>query len=134
MNLHSLKVPHIICKAHDATHREIPQRLGADRVIIPEWEMADKLALGLTSAGIMEYIELSEEYGIVEMEPPEAWLGKSIRELDLRSRYGINVLALRHGESISIPPDISLPIDSGCTLTLLSSYSTLNKLQKKDAP
>ena len=134
MNLHSLKVPHIICKAHDATHREILQRLGADRVIIPEWEMADKLALGLTSAGIMEYIELSEEYGIVEMEPPEAWLGKSIRELDLRSRYGINVLALRHGESISIPPDISLPIDSGCTLTLLSSYSTLNKLQKKDTP
>ena len=130
MNLKNLGVPYIICKAHDNTHREILERLGADRVIIPEWEMADKLSLGLTSAGIMEYIELSDEYGILEIQPPDNWIGKSIRELDLRSKYGINVLAMRQGEEIHIPADINQPIKAGCTLTLLSSYEVLNRIQR----
>ncbi len=129
MNLKTLNVPYIICKAHDNVHRKILERLGADRVIIPEWEMADKLALGLTSAGIMEYIELSDRYGIVEMAPPESWVGKSIRALDIRSRLSINVLAVRQGDSISIPPDIDQPIVSDSTLTLLSSYEALSKLK-----
>ena len=76
MNLKTLGVPFILCKAHDDTYREILERLGADRVIIPEREMADKLAKGLTTAGVMEYIELSDEYGIVEMSPPPNGLGK----------------------------------------------------------
>ena len=84
MNLKTLGVPYIMCKAHDDTYREILEKLGADRVIIPEWEMADKLSLGLTSAGVLEYIELSEEYGIVEMATPASWAGKSIRKLALR--------------------------------------------------
>ena len=129
MNLKTLNIPYIICKAHDNIHRKILERLGADRVIIPEWEMADKLALGLTSTGIMEYIELSDRYGIVEMAPPESWVGKSIRTLDVRSRLGINVLAIRQGDSISIPPDIDKPIEKDSTLTMLSSYECLSKLK-----
>ena len=69
MNLKALNVPFILCKAHDDTYKDILEKLGADRVIIPEREVADKLALGLTHAGVMEYIELSREFGIVEMEP-----------------------------------------------------------------
>ena len=106
MNLKSLGVPYILCKAHDDTYREILEKLGATRVIIPEREMADKLSLGLTSAGIMEYIEISDEYGIVEMAPPEAWIGKCIRNLDLRRKYNANVIALRQGDDLCIPPDI----------------------------
>ena len=98
MHLKSLNVPFIMCKAHDDTYREILEKLGADRVIIPEREVADKLALGLTHAGVMEYIELSDEYGIVEMEPAGNWVGKSIRELGIRTRYGANVIAIRKGE------------------------------------
>jgi len=130
MNLKSLGVPYIICKAHDDTYREILEKLGADRVIIPEREMADKLALGLTSAGIMEYIELSDEYGIVELDPPESWDGKSIRQLDLRSRYGINVIAMRQQDALIIPPDINLPIDETTLLVLLGNYQTINQLKK----
>lgn len=130
MNLQSLGVPCIICKAHDDTYREILERLGATRVIIPEREMADKLSLGLTSAGIMEYIELSDEYGIVEMEVPDAWQGKSIRELDLRSRYGANVIAVREGEDLRIPPDIDKPMDEHCLLVILASYRTIDKIKK----
>ena len=130
MNLKALGVPYILCKAHDDTYREILEKLGADRVIIPEREMADKLSLGLTTTGIMEYIELSEEYGIVEMNPPESWYGKSIRQLDLRSRYGANVIALRDGDALSIPPDINLPIEDTTVLVMLGNYKTINPLKK----
>ena len=132
MNLKTLGVPYIMCKAHDDTYREILEKLGADRVIIPEREVADKLALGLTSTGVMEYIELSDQFGIVEMAPPEAWYGKSLRQLELRSRYSLNVIAIRRGddEALGISPDIDAPIDSGCTMVILGSYDVINRLKK----
>ncbi len=130
MNLKTLGVPYILCKAHDDTYREILERLGADRVIIPEREIADKLSLGLTSAGVMEYIELSDEFGIVEMEPPERWIGKTIRQLELRSKYGANVIALRQEEDLTIPPDIDAPLGAGSTLVLLAAYDRINEIKK----
>ena len=130
MNLKPLGVPYIICKAHDDTYREILERLGADRVIIPEREMADKLSLGLTSAGIMEYIELSDEFGIVEMAPPESWYGKSIRQLDLRSAYGANVISVRQGDELHIPPDIDAPMDENTALVVLAAYKTIDRIKK----
>ena len=130
MNLKTLGVPFIMCKAHDDTYREILEKLGADRVIIPEREMADKLSLGLTSTGVMEYIELSDEFGIVEMAPPAAWYGKSIRQLELRNSYGLNVIALRRGDSLGIPPDINEAITDQHTLVMLGSYDVINKIKK----
>ena len=130
MHLKSLNVPFIMCKAHDDTYREILEKLGADRVIIPEREVADKLALGLTHAGVMEYIELSEEFGIVEMEPIDEWIGKSIKDLELRTRYGANVIALRDKDEIQIPPDITTPITADHIMVMLGSYEMLEKLKK----
>ena len=130
MNLKTLGVPYIVCKAHDDTYREILEKLGADRVIIPEREMADKLSLGLTSAGVMEYIELSDEFGIVEMAPPQAWYGKTIRQLDLRNRYGLNVIAMRKGDNLGISLDIDAPIDDQYTMVMLGSYDVINQLKK----
>ena len=131
MNLKSLGVPFIMCKAQDETYREILEKLGADKVIIPEWEMADKLALGLTHAGVMEYIELSQEYGIVEIKPLPEWVGKTIRELELRTRYGMNVIAMRLDEdTIRIPPDIDTPIPEDAGMVMLGSYEMFEKLKR----
>ena len=130
MNLKTLNLPFIMCKAHDDTYREILERLGADRVVLPEREVADKLALGLTHAGVMEYIELSEEFGIVEMEPIDEWIGKSIKDLELRTRYGANVIALRDKDDIQIPPDITTPITADHIMVMLGSYEMLEKLKK----
>ena len=130
MNLKTLGVPFILCKAHDDTYREILEKLGADRVIIPEREMADKLAKGLTTAGVMEYIELSDEYGIVEMSPPAEWLGKTIRALELRTRYGANVIASRRDDTLRIPPDIDTPLEDDMILVILGNSKVMDKLQK----
>ena len=132
MNLKSLGVPFILCKAQDETYRAILEKLGADRVIIPEWEMADKLALGLTHAGVMEYIELSQEFGIVEMKPIREWVGKTIRELEMRTRYGINVIAVRTDENtIRIPPDIDTPIQENVGMVMLGQYALFENLKGK---
>ena len=132
MNLKSLNVPFIMCKAHDDTYKDILEKLGANRVIIPEREVADKLALGLTHAGVMEYIELSQEFGIVEMEPIAAWVGKTIRELELRTRYGVNVIAVRGQEdTIKIPPDIDTPITANVIMVMLGKYDMFENLKKK---
>ena len=132
MNLKSLGVPFVLCKAHDDTYKDILEKLGADRVIIPEREVADKLALGLTHAGVMEYIELSQEFGIVEMEPIPAWVGKTIRELELRNTYGVNVIAVRsHEDTIKIPPDIDTPIPADVVMVMLGKYEMFENLKKK---
>ena len=131
MNLKSLNVPFVLCKAHDDTYREILEKLGADRVIIPEREVADKLALGLTRAGVMEYIELSSEFGIVEMEPIPEWVGRTIRDLELRTRYGVNVIAVREDDAIRIPPDIDTPISPNVIMVMLGSYEMFENLKKK---
>ena len=130
MNLKTLGVPFILCKAHDDTYREILEKLGADRVIIPEREMADRLSLGLTTAGVMEYIDLSDEYGIVEMAPVRDWIGKTIRSLELRSRFGANIIAMRRGEELRIPPDIDTPLEENWVLVVLGSYKVMEKLRK----
>ena len=132
MNLKALNVPFIICKAHDDTYREILEKLGADRVIIPEREVADKLALGLTHVGVMEYIELSQEFGIVEMKPVPEWVGKTVRELELRTRYGVNVIAVRSDEeTIKIPPDIDTPIPADVVMVMLGKYEMFENLKKQ---
>ena len=132
MNLKSLNVPFIMCKAHDDTYKDILEKLGANRVIIPEREVADKLALGLTHAGVMEYIELSQEFGIVEMEPIPEWIGKTIRELELRTRYGVNVIAVRGQEdTIKIPPDIDTPIPADVVMVMLGKYEMFENLKRK---
>ena len=130
MNLKTLGVPYILCKAHDDTYREILVKLGADRVIIPEREIADRLAMGLTTSGVMEYIELSREYGIVEMNPPAAWVGKTIRSLEVRTRYGANIIAVRSNEKLRIPPEIDTPLTADCVLVILGSYKAMEKLEK----
>ena len=97
--LKSLGVPKVICKANDETHKKALEKIGADRVIIPERETATKLALNLSSSNVLDLIELSDDYGIAEFGVPGAWLGHSIRDLDIRAKYGINILAIEREKS-----------------------------------
>ena len=129
MNLKALNVPYIVCKAHDDTYRDILIRLGADRVIIPEREVADRLARGLTSVGVMEYIDLSDEYGIVEIRAPLSWRGKKLRELALRREHSLNIIALKGRGGININPSPDDAVQEDTTLVVLGPYSETEKLR-----
>lgn len=130
MNLKELGVPYIVCKAYDETHRQVLKKLGADRVVIPEKENADRLAKSLSSPNVLDYIELSEDYGIVEVPAPAPWQGKSLIELNIRAKLGVNILAVKREGHITVSPSADFRIEQGDTLVVLGDTGALNAVQK----
>lgn len=130
MNLKELGVPQIICKAHDITHRRVLEKLGADRVLIPEQEQAVRLARSLSSPNVLDYIELSDEYGIIETSAPTSWAGKTLRELNVRAKLGVNILAIRRGGEIHVSPTAEFEIHVGDVVVVLGDSHALKKVQK----
>ena len=130
MNLKALGVKKVICKAHDDLHREILEKLGADQVIIPERVVADKLALNLTAPDVMEYITLSSDYGVLEWKAPADWQGKSLRELRVRTDYGVTIIAIRHDAEINVSPSPDYVIRQEDIVVVLGAMSALERLKK----
>lgn len=130
MNLKELGVPRVVCKAHDETHRLVLEKLGADQIVIPEQENAIRLARSLSSPNVLDYIELSEEYGIVETPLPKPWTGKTLRELNVRARLGLNILAVRRGEQFRVSPGADFTFVAGDILVILGDTDALRTVQK----
>ena len=130
MNLKELNVPYIVCKAHDSTHRRVLEKLGVDRVVIPEYEFAGKLARSLSSHNVLDYIELSPDYGILEVPAPKSWVGKTIMELNVRAKLGVNIIAVNSGNMTNVSPAASYRIMAGDILVVLGDNKALETVQK----
>ena len=130
MNMKELGVPSVVCKAHDDTHRRVLLKLGADRVTIPEQENAARLARSLSSQNVLDYIELSEDFGIVEIPAPKSWHEKSLKELNVRAKLGVNILAVRRGGKIDVSPTADFQIRGGDVMVVLGDTAALEKVQK----
>ncbi len=130
MNLKELGVPYIVCKAHDETHRKVLEKLGVDRVVIPEQEHAQRLGRSLYSHNVLDYIELSEAYGILEVPAPKPWIGKSLKELNVRAKLGVNIIAVENGKKTNVSPPADYAIREGDLLVVLGDNYALEALQK----
>ena len=130
MNLKELGVPHIVGKAHDETHRQVLIKLGADQVVIPEQENAARLARSLASPNVLEYIELSEEYGIIEVPAPKRWLGKTLKDLNVRAKLGVNIIAVKRDSQINVSPAADYMIAEGDIMVVLGDTGALKTVQK----
>ena len=130
MNVKSLGVPKIICKAHDDTHREILEKLGADEVIIPERESAEKTARSLISPDFLEFIELSDQYGVIELAPPKPWIGKTLRELNVRNKYGVNIIAIKKNDKITVNFPADYEIGEESKLVILGEYGAFEQIRR----
>ncbi|MBQ3146920.1 MAG: TrkA family potassium uptake protein [Oscillospiraceae bacterium] len=130
MNIKELGVPYVVCKAHDDTHRRVLEKIGADRVTIPEQENATRLARSLSSLNVLDYIELSEDYGIVEIPSPRSWYGKTLKELNVRAKLGVNILAIRRGGKINVSPAADFSICEADIMVVLGDTIALEKVQK----
>ena len=130
MNLKELGVPKVICKASNETHRQVLKKLGADQVLIPEHEQADRLAKSLASRNVLDYIELSDDYGIVEVPAPGPWADKTLIELNIRAKLGLNILAVRRSGEITVSPSADYRILHGDILVVLGDTAALNAVQK----
>lgn len=120
MQLKEMGVGCVIVKAFDDFHGRMLIKLGADKVIFPERDMGQRIAHNLVSEKIMDFIELSPDYSLMEIRPRPEWVGRSLKELNLRARERINVVAVRSGEVVNAMPDMNTMIGADDVMLVVS--------------
>lgn len=132
MNLKDLGCKHIICKAQNEMYQRALERVGADRVLIPERDMAQRLVQSLGSRSFLDYMELSGEYAIAEIEAPKGWVGKTLKELNVRVKHQVSVLAIREAQSdrVRMAPGAEDCVKAGEKIMVMGRRHELDKLQK----
>lgn len=122
-------VPKVIAKAQSEMHARVLEKIGVDRVIFPERDMGVRLAHSLVSTSVLDYIDFSDEYSIVEVRALPEWYQKSLREIKMRSTYGVNVIAIRHiDRGISVSPNADDLIQEGDSMVIVGSNECIQKL------
>ncbi|HWR62385.1 MAG TPA: TrkA family potassium uptake protein [Clostridia bacterium] len=131
--LKEMGVGYIVAKAQNDTHAKVLLKIGADRVVFPERDMGERVAHNLIGTNILEYIELSEEHSIIEFAALQSWIGKDLRDLNLRAKYGVTVVAMRNRneEGINVSPKADTEIREGDILIVVGNNDDLRKLERK---
>lgn len=136
MQLRELGIVNIVAKAVTPLHGRILEKLGVTRVIFPEREMAVRIAHSLAMPNVLDYIELSRDYSIVELPASAAFIGRTLKQLELRPRYGIMLIAIKRSSGPSgavntnIAPGADEVIQPGDVLALLGSNDRLSQLDR----
>lgn len=121
----------IIAKAYDETQGKILTKLGANKIIYPEKEMGVHMANNLAFNNMFDAIELTPEYSIADVAVLNDWIGKDLRELKLREKYGVNVIAIKRGGNMIINPPADKPTKKTDMFVLLGLNNTLNKIAEE---
>ena len=124
-------VPYVLAKAVSALHATILKKIGADEVVFPEQDSGVRLARNLVSGGFEDLFSLSDTFSMVEMKMPAQWAGKTLRELDLRGRYHINVAAIKEDEDVSVSLHPDAELDSNATMVLIGNNIDLERMKGK---
>lgn len=129
LNLKEAGVPHVIAKATNEMHAKLLSKIGADRVILPEYDMGVRVAHNLASSNILDFIELSPDYSIIEVKVPDAWVNQDIRTLDIRGKYGLTIMAVKSGIDINISPKATDLVNKEDILVVIGSIDDLSKIE-----
>lgn len=119
----------VIAKCANEMQQKILLRVGADQVVFPENESGIRLAKNLLSSGFIDMISLSKDVSIVEIDVKKEWLGKNLVELNLRKKHGINVVAIKKGEIVSVDINPEQKLDQETTLIIIANTAKLEKLK-----
>ena len=128
LNVKEGGVPNVVAKASSEVHCKLLKRVGADHVVFPEYEAGCALARTLTKPSILERFDLDPDNSIVELIVPDEFHGKNIAELQLRNRFGVNVLAVSEGGKFLINPDPSKRLQKGSIMAVIGSNRDINRL------
>lgn len=123
-------VPYVLAKARNELHAKILRKIGADAVVFPEQETGERIAKNLVSTNFADWIALSPEYSIIEVAVPEGWIGKSLKELDVRRSHDVSVVGVVDGEKVEVNPDPEKPFEKDMVLILVGANEALENLQK----
>ncbi len=131
LHLKELKVKQIIVKAPNEDHKHVLEKVGATEVIIPEKEMATKVARSLITPNVLDYIPISGEYTICEMAPPPNFYGKTIGELHLRTKYHIEVIAVKEvlSDQVNMVPRADYVVKDTDVLVVIGKEQDIQKIR-----
>ena len=101
--LHICSLTKVIAKASDKVHGQVLKMIGADKIVYPEEELGERIARSLMSGYTLDYLGLPGNFSILEMYPPEQFIGKTLSELNLRVEYETNVIAVKEGDDVFLP-------------------------------
>ena len=130
MQAKELGVPLVLAKAVNSLHGRILEKIGADQVIYPERSMGLRVARNLTSGGFEDIFELSAEFSMAEFRIPAEWIGKSLAELRTREKHQINIVAVKHGNTVNVNLNPTKKLEAGCILVAVGKNEDLNKFRK----
>lgn len=122
-------VKYIVAKASSDSHAKVLSKIGADRIVFPERDMGERIANNIISSSILDYIELSHDYSIMEVSALTEWWGRSLGQLDMRRKYGINVLAIKHDKKINVSPAADAVINEDDIIIAVGPNDNLKKLK-----
>lgn len=128
--LKDLGINYIVCKAQNDLHEKVLKKIGADKVVRPEKDMGRKTAYNLVSSSVLDYIQLSRDYAIMEIEAPKEWYNKTLIDVDVRKKYNINIIGIKRGHNINIAPSGEDVIKEKDVLVTLSSHENFSKFKK----
>ena len=129
--LKELGCKNIVAKARTELHGKVLSKIGANRVVYPEWDMGVRVAHNLASANILDYIELSDDYSILEVKAPREMWGKTLRELDLRAKKGVTVLAIKQDAEVKVSPGSQNRVEAGSIMVLVGRNEDLKKIEER---
>ncbi len=127
--LKELGVPYVVAKAQDALHGKVLSKVGADRVVYPERDMGVRIAHNLISPNVLDYIEFAPDYSIVEIIVSSKMVGNTLAQLELRSKFGVNVMAIKRGKELNITPGADDRLLEDDVLVVMGKNQDLDKLK-----
>ncbi|MDP2862130.1 MAG: TrkA family potassium uptake protein [Desulfobacterales bacterium] len=135
LHLQEIGVKKILAKALDDDHAKILKKIGATEIIRPEMAMAVRVARGLSTPNILDFIPLAEDYNLLQVDPPRAFIGKTLRDLDLKARYNVFVIAIKElvPENFVLVPPASFLIKDSDVLILLGKEQDISKIKELKA-
>ena len=127
--LKEVGIPYIVAKAQNHLHGRVLEKTGADRVVFPERDMGIRVANNPISSNLLDYIELSPDFSILEITAPEFAVGKTLAQLKLPNRFGINIIAIKSEAEINITPGAADIINQGDVLVVVGPNRQLRRLE-----
>src|SRR6476620_4805253 len=124
-------VQNITVKAQNDYHEKVLVKIGADHVVHPERDMGKRIANNMISNSVLDYLELSDEHSIVEIVASEKMDGHSILNLDIRAKYGINIVAIKRENEITVSPQANEMINKNDILIVIGADVDINSFEKK---
>lgn len=128
--LKEMGIPHLIAKANDELHAKVLRKIGVDRVVFPERDMGERVAKSIVTPGVLDLMQLDDDFQIVEIRTPERWAGDTLIGLNVRRKYGISILAVHRNGSYMVSPSADLQLEADDTLLVIGKAEDVEALNE----